>query len=214
MYVPTKITKSHTRPCGNHLWNSNALAKYIKYIKTTFNFCRWQIMNPTCKYSTRNNCSTMVTCKQTGVEFLCKLIPDGAPNSAVHPGPLEKLVDWQAWRMRKSSLYKMNYPALAHWTAQIPLEITCDWNTYTAFSREECRVVFYPRKAAEVTQWPREDVRRPVKMESILTSPGRHTKKNWDPRASYKHRVKRIHVPQLENPPDRKRTVVTCHNAL
>lgn len=25
--------------------------------------------------------------------------PDGAPNSAVHRGPLVKLVDWQAWKM-------------------------------------------------------------------------------------------------------------------
>ena len=158
----------------------------------------------------------MVTCKQTGVEFLCKLIPDGAPNSAVHPGPLEKLVDWQAWRMRKSSLYKMNYPALAHWTAQIPLEITCDWNTYTAFSREECRVVFYPRKAAEVTQWPREDVRRPVKMESILTSPGRHTKKTGTPGqvtniGSNEYMYHNLKIPRTEKG---QLSLVTMHSNL
>lgn len=34
---------------------------------------------------------------------------------------------------------------MAHWTAQIPLEITCYWNKYTAFSREECRGCFFIR---------------------------------------------------------------------
>lgn len=64
-------------------------------------FCRRPIMNPNLQILHKKTTvqQWLLANKLVLNSYVNQSAPDGAPNSAVHPGPQEKLVDWQAWRM-------------------------------------------------------------------------------------------------------------------